>query len=300
MPESATTALPALKSFGTLFREAWEFYKMHLGKIVAILGIPLLATVGAVLVIALFIPNADPKLLENITTSLSAFVMAIATLALLFFIATPSLSGTDAFGKATSGLLSYAIIGILEVCIILGALFFFMLPGIYLAMLFTFSHFVFVAEGKRGWEALRTSARYVKGDAWHAFGLTFAFALVTLVLYLVIALPLGYILVSMGGEAAADFINTLVQTLLINPLSILFSYRLYVNLREYKNARNAPEPFENRTVVGVAIAGYIIAAVLAFMFGPAVLKNFDIDAALNRTPGSTIEETAVPEGESGI
>ncbi len=300
MPESTSAALPTLKSFRTLFREAWDFYKMHARKIVSLLGIPLLATVGLVFVIALFIPSEDPKLLENITSSLSSVVMGIATLALLFLIVTPEIGGTEAFKRAMKGLLSYALIGLLEGFLILGGIFCFVIPGVYLAMLFTFSHFAFIAEGKRGWEALQTSARYVKGDAWHVFGLTFGFAIVTLFLYLIVALPLGYLVVALGGQPAASFINTLVQTLFINPLSILFSYRLYVNLREYKNAKNAQAAFENRAVVGVAIAGYVIATVLAVLFGPKVLENFDTAAALKRGAGSSIEETLVPEGESGI
>jgi len=229
--------LATLPSPIELVKKSWEFYKEHFTLLVGTFLLPAVLT-------ALFSFFSEDTYSAGASffifpgALLLIVVQMIAMVALLHVVVSEGKGITiqDAYKKGLESFFSYLWIAVLSGIIMAVGFLLFIVPGIIFAVWFSFSFFVFVAEDKRGWSALKQSREYVKG-AWFAIAGRFLFlvlvsfgslfALGAIMLFLSLIPGLGLIF---RDIAAATF------TLLFTPFSVVYMYFMYRALKLSKGA----------------------------------------------------------------
>jgi len=207
-----------------------------------------------------------------------------------------------AAGKIFSYLWLVALVGVVS----LGGFVLFVIPGVIFTVWFAFSIYIFVAEGKKGMEAMMASKEYVRGYWWPILGRLAVLVLVGFLFYLVLSIP-GIILGSNLGQlmnAVADVVFT--------PFIFIYAYLIYKNLKSLKpEVATSPTPRENRGwfaaagVLGV-VATVVPLIILLFLY-PVIstissdiqyedfdLENFDPEAFSDIDP-SLLEGLNIPQ-----
>lgn len=130
----------------------------------------------------------------------------------------------------------------------LGGLILFVLPGIWLSVIFSFAIFVLIDEKKRGAQALARSAELVKGRWWKTLWRLFVPAIVAVLLTLLISFVLTALisLFSGGFEETVNFLAAQeltplqqgvsatidsIVSIVILPLALLYHIKLYTSLK---------------------------------------------------------------------
>lgn len=141
--------------------------------------------------------------------------------------------------------------GILSGLIILGGFILLIIPGIIFAIWYSLAENVVIAEGLKGWAALKRSKFYVKGYA----GSIVARGIVA---GLMVGLPVWIIEVIISAlvpaivPGSAGLIITLLLTITLSslaaPIGILVSYLIYDNMVQIKSpgttSTTVPQPFD--------------------------------------------------------
>lgn len=111
-----------------------------------------------------------------------------------------------------------------------------LLPGIYLSFAYIFAGIAFLDQGLKGKQALDFSSKITKGKK--------VFIFINLLgigaLYLVITMPTNFVIKMLGIRLVKSIFDILV-TLFFAPFSQIFSYKLYLYL---KDNNTAPIPQE--------------------------------------------------------
>ena len=155
---------------------------------------------------------------------------------------------------------------------------FFILPGIFLAVSFMFSSFVFFEGDDRGMNALTRSFLYVRGNwfgifARFAFALFVGFALLVLFQFLLsLFLPLSLVRIFLS----------FIFLVFLCPFEFLYAFQLFLAVRNEK-PRVREELLHSGLFAFIAFAGLIIVVVTPFItlrgaarFIPAVTEIFDV------------------------
>ena len=241
-----------LDPIGKLFSDAWRLLNEKGAVVFQILLIP------AVLI-------SLPRLSGEGMTGLLAFVGIV-----LFGAAIPAAisayDGTMKFGEAyrRGWTFFWAMVWlvILQWFVTIGGFVMLIVPGIIMAVWFTFSHFTLVLEGRRGLDALRRSRHYVTGFWWAVVGRSLLFGIAAWIVMMVISVPLALMFGAMLGGAIANLIGTLA----IMPFSMAYSYVLYQNLKALKG--DAPDEGGSKTFLAVSgIVGIVGGILLAILIG---------------------------------
>jgi hypothetical protein len=109
----------------------------------------------------------------------------------------------------------------------------FVLPGIYVGVMWSFTAQAVVVDGRRGPQALARSAELVRGKWWWVFGVLVVTNLVATVLSLVVAIPADLVADAVDSQAVALAGTTLAQVFTLSLLA-LTSTLLYFSLRVRK------------------------------------------------------------------
>lgn len=111
------------------------------------------------------------------------------------------------------------------------------IPGIIYSVLYAFAAYIFFFEGHKGMEAIRRSSSLAGGYWWPLFGRFLAGTVVLVIFMMLISWPMTFF-----AEGSAPYLiwNVLVQIIsfLIGPISLLYSYHLYQDLRKIKEQKN--------------------------------------------------------------
>lgn len=149
------------ESWNAMFKE----WKPTLGWTLGAIFVPVLVN------LAFTLPQiAEPALAENIMYQLAAFILTYG--ASLYFIAglyRYFLDKKSEVKVSFQNVIAMAWIGILMTVLLIPAFILFIIPGIWLSLMFSFAIPVYLKEGKGGWEALKTSYGLVKGRWWATF-----------------------------------------------------------------------------------------------------------------------------------
>lgn len=108
------------------------------------------------------------------------------------------------------------------------------IPGIIVAVWFSFAIYIVVAENKRGMEALKASKAYVEGYWWSVFGR----AIVVGILVAIVAGVIG----SISNAILGYKIGMLVQNVIslgLAPFAVLYSVNIYKNLKSIKGSQSS-------------------------------------------------------------
>jgi hypothetical protein len=149
------------ESWNAMFKE----WKPTLGWTLGAIFVPVLVN------LAFALPQiAEPALAENVIYQLAAFILTYG--ASLYFIAglyRYFLDKKSEVKVSFQDVVALAWICILGGLLLIPAFLLFVLPGIWLSIMFYFAIPIYLKEGKNGWQALKTSYGLVKGRWWATF-----------------------------------------------------------------------------------------------------------------------------------
>src|SRR5258706_8350382 len=165
-------------SVSDLFQETINWYKLHWKLLLTIQAIPFAVAVMSVLTMAITPDETTQSVYAGIYGLLSLLVSGFSWLALMWVVGREeSVNWKDAYRKSLVLALPSFVIALLSIVIILGGFLLLIIPGIYLAIAYSFSQYALFSDNKRGMEALRASKFYVKGNWWGVFGRGLLFGL---------------------------------------------------------------------------------------------------------------------------
>ena len=216
-----------LKSFKTLFHEAWHIYTNRFGVLIAISAIPSLIFFAS----GLF---AGINIVLLILGVIVGFIFSIASgLALMHALKHKETVGAS-YKKAFASLWSYGWILFLMMLITFGGIFMGVIPAIIFSIFFVFATYIFVFEGDKGLGALLKSREYVRNYWWAVWWKMFIMGLVTILpLLLILAVVSGVGFAQNMSEDSIKGIVDISQQLLgifITPFVVAYVFSLYHNL----------------------------------------------------------------------
>lgn len=135
----------------------------------------------------------------------------------------------DAFNRAKPKAKDLFVVALLVSIIVAIASLFLLIPGIYLAICYSFAAWMCLLEGKKGMDALKASKDLVAGRWLAVFGRLIAFVLI---IWICVAVPQAvFALIRMPFLAGLWSIAT---ALAITPVAGIYSYMFYQNLKQTK------------------------------------------------------------------
>lgn len=316
-----------------LLREAWARYRQQWRLYVGIMLFPLVGkmfyfAIALLVHLDAFLKDESYSRIESLLRILQTpetllpllLFLAISiwsAVALLFVAVRQEESGTvlDAYREAGRSILSYLWIAWLVSLISLVGFLLLIVPGVLFTVWFSLAVYVFAAEGIRGVDALRKSREYVRGQWWSiAWRIAFISIAMLLFTFLVgflgnIATFLSSILLapSVGTEIGVTisvynilgvrFFDSLVYTLLLTPLVILYMSRVYDYVRStefvptpatYKGSRKGTSR-KRKTLILVAILSTVV---VIGVWGWSAILNYPFFSHL-RAPETPIEEVII-------
>lgn len=292
--ELAPAGVPAtgrLSSVGGLLRQSFEFYRKNY-------------VILLILAVIFFLANILPlfaKLYDGSPVAYLSplFALAGAILSLLTSVAlldtvvengVPAYGLSGAYRKGMRLIWAYFVIGFISGMAILGATLLLIIPGIMLSVMLSLSLYVLFAEDLRGYRALARSWQLVSGYGWAVFGRFFALGAIVwvclLVLTLVLMMLVGAQVISQnsifGNVMSAAFIS------LVEPFSIIYTFLIYRQLRERKDALSDEEAkSKKRKLVGLTVLGFVSLAVMIYALVALSVWFAAHHASLVPSPGAT-------------
>lgn len=112
---------------------------------------------------------------------------------------------------------------------VVAGIFFFVIPGIWLGVTWSFVPQAVVLDGRRGTSALRRSAELVAGSWWRVFGMLLLTSLVLVIPAGVIAIP-AELLAKSANREVISLAGQMIASTLITPLQTLILTLLYFDL----------------------------------------------------------------------
>jgi hypothetical protein len=150
-------------------------------------------------------------------------------------------SGTNILGYWPA-LLYMFVSGIIVAALVFAGFVVFIIPGIWLAICFSFGRFEIVANGKGAWSGIVSSFELVKGRWWAVFGRLLMAGLFALLLNLGAGMIIGIvsiILAVVGLLPVATIVSELLRALMTTYVA-LFTLAWTVNL--YRSLKETPAP----------------------------------------------------------
>lgn len=277
----------SLPSIGTLFSWAWEKYREGFWKYIgftALIGVLMFVAMGAASIIAIFgtIGLGGKGLIIAIpAVIIGAVIMVMLISALQLFIPYSIFSGSsfkEAFKWSIKNSLPAVWIGIIFGVILLGGYALFFIPAIILAFIFFAAKYVFIEEGKKGFEALAKSKDYTTGFFWEilmrflAIGFGFGVIMAGWGLILLTTTLISPIL---GGLASIGFG---LFTFAVMPLVYILGYGVFKQLKEAKSElKDLPAAKDSKMLpIGFFVWGSVvfIGLVLAFSLVAAFFTRY--------------------------
>ncbi len=304
---AAVTNGPRRAPIAELLRGMIEVLRAHgapMVWIILVVGVPLRAIgVGASLLIA----GSDSEYAYNVgivADLIVSLLVSVVVTAACLHVALQARAGhqvTWAQGLAVAAtlILPLAVITVLVTLGLVGGLLLFVLPGIWLGVLWSLAVPVLVVEGKRSTGALRRSSALVRGRWWSTFG-------ALLVGYLLGAVLAGIVqnvlLIAMSAAPGAHDVATLVARAAAGaighcisyPITATFLALLYLALRDSEGpvspvapAVQAPMAPAYRPAVGLSSGPAIDAQGVGGYLPPlAPPASGDIAPPPSRPPGA--------------
>lgn len=233
----------SLPSVTALIQDAWNLYTTNWN---AFLKFSIwILYIGLVSFIVLIIPPLN--ILLPAVQTLSVFAIFWATIRIMrAILATdagkPFVPSIEEMKTALHLVLPLIWASILQVCIVLGGLVAFIIPGMYLSLSLSFSNFMILDQEKRGLAALQASRELVKGRWWATLGrfligtavIGFGFGFISGIIMSFILLITGTSnpaeLTSATLSPPAEAVTTLFQSItqaIAMPLVLAFHVKLY-------------------------------------------------------------------------
>ncbi len=172
----------------------------------------------------------------------------------------------EAFRRSRSMIGLLFTTGLLSGLLTFGAIALFIVPGIIVAILFTFAQYVLVVEGQGNMTALMRSRDLVIGRTWAMVG-----RITILALALWLASVVGQILFGIVGAIfnwpaeIGDILSALLNVV-VAPVGVVYTMLLYESARSLPPVTGVRSTADaKRWIIRLAIAGYILVAVIGIL-----------------------------------
>jgi hypothetical protein len=267
MPASATRS--ELPPIGTLFSEAWELMKLRVGVMflsgLALLGILLGCVIVAGVIVFVVFKTAGTTvgIITGIILGVIAFISYIYSIFWSIAAQLTALRDADENTGVKENIMrarpligKLFLVSLLTVLAIIGGYILLIIPGIILAMRYSFSKFIVVAEEKDGRLAIAQSNAYVKGRTGKVF-------LRILSVYAVFYIPI--IIINIVVNTSNNQGIAILGGIILFLLQIIFTlYLLPFFYTLYKHLKTTSGPTEPQKYIG-AITGWAIWGVVAWI-----------------------------------
>jgi len=227
-----------------LFQNSINYYKEHWKLFVMIQTLPFI--IGLVSIITTSLIQSAP--LVGFYALAAIIASSFSWLALLWVITKEdTITVADSYKKGLTIAIPVAIAGILAAVITLGGFLLLIIPGIYLAICYSFVIYIVGHDGLKGMDALRASKSYVKGYWWGILGRSILFG---------IAIGIIQMLFSAGSIAPQwetirqsitsgvepqvqsspllEILGNAFTTFVATPLGMIYTFLMYKSLKEIK------------------------------------------------------------------
>lgn len=276
------TTRPRLPGVSKLSGRALFFYKQHFALITGISAIPFIFDLarmlsGKSLPISLLSSLATISFVANFLASLALFAVAMEE--------KQSIAG--AYRKGLSMLVPAMWVSILVTLITLGGFFLFVIPGIIISILLSFSLYALLAENRRDFSALVSSWHYVRGywmaTFWRVSFLGLAVLFFSLTLSFITNGSSALTALKNGVEPEmfllSQVVNLAFNNFFILPFSIIYSYGIYRSLKEIKASTSLESDKKkiSRNIMfffAIGILGIVAVVALVIFLLPRFLPQF--------------------------
>ncbi|MDP3794984.1 MAG: hypothetical protein Q8R13_03585 [bacterium] len=286
MEEVVIPRIGRLPSSRELLRWTFSFYAAHWQVFIGIALIPLLFVVPVFL-----LGDRAPAALPAFAI-LSGVVLLMGRLALYAAVSAngnPEGGVTGAFERGASLIMPFLFIGILTFLAVTGGFMLFVIPGIILSLALSFAGYVLFSEGYRGLAALVRSWQYLRGYWWSVFWRYLVFGLIAGGLFVLVGFVGGAVIPGAAqgperGDPLFSLVWSLLNIVVLTPLSIIYGYRIYTALRAIRPALPPPdEPSGLRSATRLFLAFGIALLVGALLFAPFLLGGLRPDLGVLRS-----------------
>ncbi len=308
-----------LIGFIDLLRSSLSFYKNHYREIgkasILPIGVNLIFSIFSLL-ISIFFPSLSSNVwlilllvIGQIITALIAFIVMIFTYTTLVFRIKSADENIiepikETYKKSLKLFWPYVWVLILAQLAVLGGLFLLIIPGILLAVYLLFYKFSLIVDGQRGLDALCHSFYYAKNNFWKIFLRLIGMGLIIFIFFLVLGLiGVGIYLLAGGQLSWVEFSETvllfqqfpissvlsfsmsIIYWVVITPISLIFSFLLFKDLKTRKLAPELPAAyatsrnwFKGFSILGLCLSAIFLLFLILALFIPfllGVVKGFE-------------------------
>lgn len=213
-----------LPSVGQLLTKSKDIVLKRPGFFFAIAAVPaLISFVGEVL----YAMNPAYGFIYGVLSLLSAIIGIYASMAMIQGLSDEKLTDwQEAYVKSKGYFWTVLWAAILIFIVVVIGLVLLIIPGVYLAVAFSFYLYAAVLDNKKGWDAAAASKDLVKGYWWAVFGRLLALVLVLLAILGILA----WVFVFFDSKILYAFYNLAIG-ILIAPYAVTYSYLIYKDLK---------------------------------------------------------------------
>jgi hypothetical protein len=241
-PMPMATELPKARQ---ILKESWAIYKNRFKTLITIILMPTAAYLLLILLAATVTgitvgvakqtsANIHPWIIAGIILGVVAIICVIyfyiwAAVAQLYAIKdqTENIGWKEAYKRSRPKIGAYFTTSLLTGLATVGGAILFIIPGIIFGLWFSQSCYVVVEEGVANTAALKRSKYYTKGRIWQIFGKLFYVGMITLALYLALAIILAIASSLVGIKYAHVSWVTNIFSLVWTPLITVYGYQVY-------------------------------------------------------------------------
>ncbi|MDT8441785.1 MAG: hypothetical protein RQ723_09005 [Desulfuromonadales bacterium] len=279
-PPPRTQLLP----LGALFDRSWLVCKERL---LTLLGISLLGygllLLGSLLLGGLVAVSPEapglpwlPGLLAGTVGAVGGMLlMTVMTAAMVYALIDTDLHVRHTIGYALQNFGGFFWVLLLNGFIIVGGSLLLVLPGLLFFAWFVFAPFLFAEEGVRGMEALLKSRAYVRGRELPVCGRLLLVAL-------------------FGGALSAIPLFGTLLALLVMPVTLIFQYEIYRDLRQLKGSISYPvSRIEKAKWLSAGAFGHLALLVGLLLLGSVAFKGMTLFSGMVLWDAGTSTELTV-------
>lgn len=253
-PAAPSTSAP-LDPISTLLGQTWQWFNAHFPKLLGISAVFLVAqiVIATLMVVSgAFAFLGSPWFDDFSLTALVYIILGLLVLAIVFGLASlwntlalytyiirndRALTVRQAIADSRLMILPYLGTSLMVSLYVILGLFLLIVPAIYWGVLFGFAPLITLVEGKNA-RALDRSKFLVKGNWWAVFLRQIVIGILVYVLSLVINVVFDSLFISLGSLyeplTALKGIGGFFSNILFAPISLIFTYLLYLNLKRLK------------------------------------------------------------------
>jgi hypothetical protein len=207
---------------------------------------------------------------------LGAIVFFFSKIAVINFLSGHSATVSDSYRQSLKMFFPVALVSFFSVAAVFGGLVLLIIPGVIMGVRLSQSTFIYITEGLTGRSALAKSIHYVEGKTWAVF-----------LRYLYIGLIVGVTTVILSSIFGAyttpegQVPTLLFDALIITPISSVYGFLLFKNLRDIKKEEltlAAEEKSKRKISIYIIIAGVALILLVALV---ALMITFFFSYILN-------------------